>query len=64
MKKVRGLIRSFANISFHHIYSEYNQDADALSKVAIQDVEGHIIYQTFQDDGVKVEEGNIQLYQR
>ena len=62
-EKVRDLISSFVDIKFHHIYQEFSQDADMLSKFSLQAIEGNIVFQVFHDDEM-IDEGFIQLYQR
>jgi ribonuclease HI len=47
--RIRDLIKNFREISFAHIYREYNREADLLSKQAIQKPEGKISYYTWVD---------------
>ena len=44
MSKIRDLSHSFKDIKFDHIYREENMESDALSKLALQVLEGKIHY--------------------
>jgi ribonuclease HI len=41
---IQVLIKSFQNISFHHVYRHFNAEADTLSKQALGEPEGHISF--------------------
>jgi ribonuclease HI len=47
--RIRDLIKNFREISFTHIYRDFNREADLLSKQAIQQQEGKISYYTWVD---------------
>ena len=61
MNKIKDLIHSFSHISFEYTYREYNKETDMLSKDALQEQEGSIIYQIFQNSKM-YEYGLIKLY--
>jgi ribonuclease HI len=42
--RIKDLIKRFQSISFHHIYRNFNSEADMLSKQALGEPEGHISY--------------------
>jgi hypothetical protein len=42
--RTKDLIKKFQAISFHHIYREFNKEADQLSKQALLEYEGKITY--------------------
>jgi ribonuclease HI len=41
-QRIQILRNTFESIQFYHIYREYNKEADALSKKALSEPEGHI----------------------
>jgi hypothetical protein len=47
--RIRSLFSSFKNLSFNHIYREYNRYVDHLSKLALQKKEGIITYNLWID---------------
>jgi hypothetical protein len=42
--RIKDLIKCFQSINFHHIYKNFNSEADVLSKQALGEPEGHISY--------------------
>jgi ribonuclease HI len=42
--RIKVLINDFQDISFNHVYREYNSEADYLSKMALKEPSGKIIY--------------------
>jgi hypothetical protein len=42
--RTKDLINFFQEINFHHIFREFNKEADQLSKQAIYEPEGRISY--------------------
>jgi ribonuclease HI len=42
--RIKDLIKRFQSISFHHVYRNFNSEADVLSKHALGEPEGHISY--------------------
>ena len=61
-QKIRELIVLFENISFKHVYSEFNHLADQLFKEALRIEEGHIQYQEFQGKYM-IDQGQLQIFQ-
>jgi hypothetical protein len=43
--RISKLTESFCNITFQHIYKNFNIEADTLSKQALEDTEGNLYYQ-------------------
>lgn len=41
------LMKEFNSLTFHHIYSELNVEANVLSKLVLGDIEGSIHYSIF-----------------
>jgi hypothetical protein len=56
MKKIRELHKYFQQIKAQHIYRNYNQDADQLSKEALCMVEDRIYYSQVSDGQQKIYE--------
>ena len=54
--KVHKLISSFRNISFLHVYREYNTEANLLSKLGNGDMNFYIHYETWKDARLTLEE--------
>ena len=52
--KVRLLITSFLSITFKHIYSELNSNADMLSKLGIGEMDFRIHYETWHDSTISL----------
>lgn len=49
MNRVHSLISRFHELSFSHIYREFNSEVDKLSKLALGDMAGSILVQKFCD---------------
>jgi hypothetical protein len=47
--RIKELIKHFQEISFQHIFREYNKEADLLSKQALQEPEGRITYYKWEN---------------
>jgi hypothetical protein len=49
--RTKDLIKNFQAISFHHIFREFNKEADQLSKKALLEPEGKISYYLWEPGG-------------
>jgi ribonuclease HI len=49
--RTKDLIKKFQYISFHHLYREFNKEADKLSKEALLVPEGKITYYQWEPGG-------------
>jgi hypothetical protein len=47
----KALIKNFQAISFHHIFRDFNKEADQLSKAALLVPEGNISYYRWEPGG-------------
>jgi ribonuclease HI len=59
--RIKELIKPFQEISFEHIYREYNKEADLLSKQALWEPEGRITYYKW-DNGTEGPRRHLSLY--
>ena len=53
--------KAFSWISFDHVYREFNQEADDLSKLDLGDMDGIIQY-SYNLDGVVTEAGSLVFF--
>lgn len=60
MDKIRSIICLMPGISFSHVYREYNQEADTLSKEALGIQEGFVRHQHIQNH-ICLNQGRIKL---
>jgi ribonuclease HI len=59
--RIKELIKNFQEISFAHIFREFNKEADFLSKQAIQEPEGRITFFKWVD-GIEGPKSHFNLY--
>jgi ribonuclease HI len=50
-KRTKDLYKNFQVLSFHHIYRDFNKEADKLSKEALLAPEGRITYYQWEPGG-------------
>jgi ribonuclease HI len=50
--RIQDLLKDFQATSFHHVYREFNKEADQLSKSALTDPEGKISYYQWEPGGM------------
>jgi ribonuclease HI len=50
-RRTKALITNFQEISFHHIFWDFNKEVDRLSKQGLQDQKGILTYYTM-DEGM------------
>jgi ribonuclease HI len=50
--KIRDLATTFQGINFQHIFREYNEEADKLSKQALSSPKGRLTYFTWHGENV------------
>ena len=55
------LKKEFSWISFDHVYNEFNQDVDDLSKLVLGDMDG-LIHYYFILDGAVTEAGSLVFF--
>jgi hypothetical protein len=59
--RIKLLIKDFQDISFNHVYREYNSEADFLSKLALKETSGKIIYYQWEN-GLEGSKNYLDLY--
>jgi hypothetical protein len=42
--RIKALSKNFLSISYQHIFRNFNTEADKLSKLAFEDIEGTLFY--------------------
>ena len=60
-ERIKDFVHTFTEINFQHIYREFNQATYYLSKVALREHEGFIIFQLFQNNSL-LGQRRIQIY--
>jgi hypothetical protein len=60
-KRTLDLCKKFQRLSFHHIYREFNKEADKLSKEALRAPEGRITFYQWEPGGVQ-ESKHLNIY--
>jgi hypothetical protein len=50
--RTKELINKFQVVSFHHIFKEFNKEADQLSKQALHEPKGRITYYLWEPGGI------------
>jgi ribonuclease HI len=59
--RIKELIKSFLDISFGHVYREYNVEVDHLSKMSLKEPEGRITFSQWTN-GVEGPKHFLSLY--
>jgi hypothetical protein len=60
-KLTKDLFKNFQVLSFHHIYRDFNKEADKLSKEALLAPEGKITYYQWEPGGAG-QTKNLDIY--
>ena len=62
MENIKRLQAEFLGITFQHVYMEYNEEADRLSKIALHILEGYIFIEEFNNENEPIYEECLQIY--
>ena len=62
MENIKRLQADFLGITFQHVYMEYNEEVDRLSKIALHILEGYIFIKEFNNENEPIYEECLQIY--